>query len=482
MKIKYVAWPLLIVILYSYLHLFANALTDDTFITLQYVKTLLTTGTWGFMPGYVTNAVTSPLNVFLLSFAGFLLGPTVNAILWLSACILALTVFLLARCSGYLFATEVFGYMAAGALIFNPLLISTLGLESILFVNLYVLSTYLYLTNRWSLLAVALGLITITRFDGILFFIVTLLLIPTFRLLIKFVAMYLLSIAPWYIFSWVYLGSFVPDTLFIKTVQRAWGNWDFLNGLDLYYRVYRLEIIFSILLLPLLFLLFNKKVRNLPAVRFLLLTGVAHFAGYSILKVPPYFWYYVPEITALGLIGSFSLGRLFQQDTSNKWRGTGLQGIATILIILQAFGMFYILMKNGFPIKEMPIHTNWATHEQYKEIGQWLKNHDNEGTILVDGEIGTIGYYCDCELSSFFSDRRWLEQYVHKKISGNGIKSSLYKVNFLFLDKDTQFPDPDYLLKAIPNGKINNPAGLMQWQTSTKWVPRNLIQLSEYSP
>ena len=143
--------------------------------------------------------------------------------------------------------------------------------------------------------------------------------------------------------------------------------------------------------------------------------------------------------------------------------------------------MFYILIKNGFPIKEMPIHTNWATHEQYKEIGQWLKNHDHEGTILVDGEIGTIGYYCDCDLSSFFSDRRWLEQYVHKKISGKGIKPSLYKVNFLFLDKDTQFPDPDYLLKAIPNGKLNNPSSLMQWQTSTKWVPRNLIQLSEYS-
>jgi len=482
MKIKYIAFPLLLVILYSYLNLFANALTDDAFITLQYVKTLLTTGTWGFIPGYVTNAVTSPFNVFLLSFTGFFLGPTVNAILWLSACMLALTVFLLARCSVYLFATEVFGYMAAGALIFNPLLISTLGLESILFVNLYVLSTYLYLTNRWSLLAVALGLITITRFDGILFFIVTLLLIPTFRLLIKFAAIYLLSIAPWYIFSWVYLGSFFPDTLFIKTAQRAWGNWDFFNGLDLYYRVYRLEIIFSILLLPLLFLLFNKKVRNLPPVRFLLLTGVAHFAGYTILKVPPYFWYYVPEITAIVLIGSLGLGRLFQQDTSNIWRGKGLQGIAAILIILQAFGMVYILILDGFPIKEMPIHTNWATHEQYKEIGQWLKNHDHGDTILVDGEIGTIGYYCDCGLSSFFSDRRWLEQYVNKQISGNGIKPSLYKVNFLFLDKDTHFPDPDYLLKEIPNGKINNPAGLMQWQTSTKWVPRNLIQLSEYSP
>ena len=79
MKLKYVAFPVLVLILYLYINLFANALTDDAFITLQYVKTLLSTGTWGFLPGYVVNAVTSPLNVFLLAFTGIFLGPTMNA-------------------------------------------------------------------------------------------------------------------------------------------------------------------------------------------------------------------------------------------------------------------------------------------------------------------------------------------------------------------------------------------------------------------
>jgi len=131
---------------------------------------------------------------------------------------------LLIRISLYLFETKIFGYLAAGALIFNPLIISTLGLESILFIGLYVLSTYLYLTNRWSLLAVALGLITITRFDGILFFLITLLLVPTFGLRLRFAEIYLMCIAPWYIFSWIYLGSLLPDTLFIKIAQRSWGT------------------------------------------------------------------------------------------------------------------------------------------------------------------------------------------------------------------------------------------------------------------
>jgi hypothetical protein len=481
MKFKHLALPLLIVILYFYLNLFANALTDDAFITLRYVKTLLHTGTWGFVPGYVTNAVTSPLNIFLLAFIGVFLGPTVNAVIWLSAGILAFTIVLLTRISLDLFKTEIFGYLAAGALIFNPLLVSTLGLESILFVGLYTLSAYLYLTNRWSLLALALGLITLTRFDGILVFIVTLLLIPTLRLLIRLTGIYLLCIAPWYIFSWVYLGSLLPDTLFIKIGQPIWGRWDFLNGLDLYSRVYSLETAFTFLLLPFILLLFNKHVRSLPVIHFLLLTSIAHFAGYSILHVPPYYWYYIPEITATILISSFSLGILFQHNNSKTWIRKGIQSIVAIFVILQASGMFYILARDGLPLKEMPIHTNWATHEQYREIGEWLKEHDDGSTILVDGEMGTLGYYCECYLSSFFSDRRWLGRYVRTQTTGNGIKPALYRINFLFFNKEAQFPAPAYLLSESPGGENTAIEGIKVWKTKTKWLSSCLIKLSNYS-
>jgi len=481
MKLKYATLPILVGVLYFYLNLFANALTDDAFITLQYVKTLLNTGTWGFLPGYITNAVTSPLNVFLMAFAGIFLGPTINAVIWLSACILALTVILLVQISTHLFGKAIFGYLAAGALIFNPLIISTLGLESILFVGLYILSLYLYLTSKWSLLAIAVGLITITRFEGILFFLVTLLLVPTLKLRLRFAGIYLLCIAPWYIFSWIYLGSLFPDTLFIKIMQRSWGSWDFFNGLDLYYRVYPLETLLSFLLLPFALLHLNKAVRSSLPMQFLLLTSVAHFAGYSILHVPPYYWYYVPEITAIVLTGSLGLGILFQHGNAEIWRRKAIQAIAATLLTLQAFGMFYILARDSFTVREMPIHTNWATHEQYEEIGQWLKEHGDGRTILVDGEIGTLGYYCDCSVSSFFSDRRWLQQYVHQQITGNGIKPALYKVNFLFLDKESKFPQPIYLLTETPVGGNTNATSLMEWRTSTKWVPDSLISFRNYS-
>ena len=159
----------------------------------------------------------------------------------------------------------------------------------------------------------------------------------------------------------------------------------------------------------------------------------------------------------------------------------GIQVIAGTFLTLQACGMFYILAREGFPVTEMPIHTNWATHEQYREIGEWLKEHVDGGTILVDGEVGTLGYYCDCSVSSFFSDRKWLQKYVHQQMSGSGIKPALYKINFLFLDKEAKFPRPVYLLTETPVGGSTSTTSLMEWRTSTEWASDTLISLRDYS-
>jgi hypothetical protein len=333
-------------------------------------------------------------------------------------------------------------------------------------------------TERWSLLALTLGLITLTRFDGILFVAITILLVPGLILRLRFMGIYLLTIAPWYLFSWIYFGSVFPDTLFIKVAQRAWGNWDFFNGLRFYFGKYEWETIFSLFLLPLILLILKKEFRELNPVRFLLLTGLAHFAGYSLLHVPPYYWYYTPEITAITLIASLCLGKFLQSAHANQRR---MQMMSAGLILVQVIGMFYLLGRDGLPVKEMPIHTNWATHEQYQEIGTWLKEHNEGRTIIVDGEIGTLGYYCDCTLSSFFSDRRWLEKYVEKQMSGSGLRAELYKLNFLFLDRDTNYPQPDLLLIEIPNTKAMDAENIMEWKTSTKWVTNSLIQLQKYS-
>jgi hypothetical protein len=485
LKNKHIVLPLLAVFLFFYLNLFANALIDDSFITLRYVKTLLISGTWGFNPGYVANAVTSPLNIILLAFTGLFLGPTVNAVIFMAVINLMVVVILLVCISRHLFETEYFGYLAASVLIFNPLIISTLGLESMLFASLYILSVYLYITDRWFLLSVALGLITITRFDGFLFFLVILPLIPSSnKLRLKFAAIYILCITPWHIFSWVHLGSFFPDSLLIKISQTP-QNLSFFNGLAMYLHRYPLETTLSFLFLPFIFLLFNKQIRTASFTSFLALTSLAHFTGYSLLHVFPYHWYYATEITSIILLGSLGLGVLYKNGGHEIFQRVRPQYIAAILLILQISGMFYILARDGFSIKEMPIHTNWATHEQYKEIGEWLNRNKGENVVMVyssniGAEVGTIGYYCDCTLINMFSDRMRIRQYANEQSIGKGIRPLLHRINFLFLDKNIIPPQPAYLLFETPGGEGEQKTSIMKWETATKWLSRCSIKLSDY--
>lgn len=168
---------------------------------------------------------------------------------------------------------------------------------------------------------------------------------------------------------------------------------------------------------------------------------------------PPYYWYYIPEITAIILISSFGLGVIFQQYSPESRKQRAIQGSAAVLLIPQSLGIFYLLARDGLRLREMPIHTNWATHEQYREIGEWLQENNDGRTILINGEIGTLGYYCDCSLSSFFSDRKWLGQYVRQQPAGDGIRAILYRIKFLFFDQKAEFPQPAYLLSEFPCGK-----------------------------
>jgi hypothetical protein len=346
-----------------------------------------------------------------------------------------------------------------------------------LFITLSVATVYCYLLKSWDLLAISLGLLTMTRAEGCLFFLAFLVFIPGSKIKLRVVVIYLLSIVPWYVFSWVYLGSFVPDTFFIKTDQGTWMNWDFFNGVDLYSRVYPLETILSLVFVPLLSFLFNRSSRESSILQIIGLTGLVHFAGYTALGVPPFHWYYAPQVTAIISIGSIGLGiayrhaRLLQQKRL-------LAGITGVYLLTPAIGMFYLLAGGNFLLREAPIHSNWANEAQYKEIGLWLKQeHSGETIRLTVGEIGTLAYYCNCYLLDRFSDRNWLAEYVENQAADPGLLSLLLRINFTFFSAPEFKPD-QYVLTAYP-GISSKPAEAIKiWDTSSKWIQRGMLILS----
>ena len=99
-------WCCFAVALYWYLSLFRNALIDDAFITLSYARNILRSGTWGVFPSLIANSATSPLNILLLAFVSWFVGPTVQApILTAFTAFLFIAWFLL-RISFHMFRVE----------------------------------------------------------------------------------------------------------------------------------------------------------------------------------------------------------------------------------------------------------------------------------------------------------------------------------------------------------------------------------------
>jgi hypothetical protein len=456
---------------FLYLSLFQSALIDDAFITLRYAKTLFQSGTWGFYAGHVSNTATSPLNVILLAAFSFVTGSPLNSVVWLTTTeFIAMALFL--RGIGKVLRLGFFAPLAIVGLLCNPLLMSTLGLESILFATLLVAGLYFYLVERFELMAIACGLLTLTRPDGILFFATCLLAMRKPHQLMRTLVLYALCIAPWYFFSWVELGSIVPDTLLIKLNQK-WGSLTFANGLYLYFRVYPLETSLSFLFAPLAMLALRRPVRALGSSVYILMAyGAVYFVAYSLLGAPPYHWYYVPVALSVVMLGALAVAQL-ARDAANVSRHSR-RTVAISGLVVPIVGVMALFMRDGIPLHEAWIHTNWATQAQYRSIGEWLRNHEAGQTGRFDGEIGTIAYYCDCMLLDEFSERNWLDLRVRRSRTSPGLGALLSRINYFFYEPQQPFDPPRFMVTYIQLFSEYIRTGQI-WQVGTRWKRNGVI-------
>ncbi len=304
-----VIYILCIIVLYQYFNLFRNALIDDTFITLSYASTLRTYIEWGFYQGWISNTATSPLNVILLSLSHVGIPDIVSTAIFLTAVEAFGIIFLLLKISRMLFQNNLFAIIASMIILLNPLLLSTIGLESFLFCCIFTCSLLCLMCRKPISLGISLGLLTLTRPDGWLYFS----LLTGYYILhhtarkekakafYYITITYLITVAPWYLFSWIHLGSFVPETLFIK-IHQDWGG-NIVTGIPLYFVKYPLEMTISFASIPFAIVFFRKTT---SLFKYLLpCCVIAYFFCYLLLGVPPYHWYYVPIVYPAILIGSY---------------------------------------------------------------------------------------------------------------------------------------------------------------------------------
>ena len=423
-----------------------DSLIDDAYITLDYARTLAFHGQWGPLPDMPANTATSPLNVMILGGLTFVIRSPMAA-LWVVTIVNAVIL------AGGLIRL---GFTVAGR---HPIRVGrdarscsstrcslrASGLETMMAVTLFVWSLECAVAGDGRRFGWLTGIGMVLRPDLVLISGVVWLLHPRLRqpravrsTLGTAVRAAVIGL-PWYVFSWVYFGSAIPDTLVIKQAQQ-WGH--FTDGLwARYHTLYPMAVnavllvaalgVLVVLAMPLLAL--GRRYRGVASsVAAAGLAGAAYFGAYSLLGVPPYFWYYGLPTAGFILTLSFAIAAASEAAFPRQRRVAQIVAATLAVVCLApAVAAWSSGLSSHAPLTEAPIHGNWALTPQYRQIGLDLAKQLPEGAVVRSaGEFGTILYYCECTLIDRF-DQRGL---VMPEIENARDESWLMKLNYLWLD------------------------------------------------
>jgi hypothetical protein len=392
-----------------------DAIVDDGYISLDYARTLAFHADWGAIPGIPANAATSPLNVMLLAAIMVVVRSPMAAMCILAVANAVLLGAGLIRLGASWRVGDRLGWVAAPLLILNPILASSTGLETTMTVTLLVWLLDAGVRGAWRRFGWLAGVGIVLRPDLVIVIAVVWLLHPALRrpsaLRATGEAVWRAALVglPWYAFSWAYFGSAIPDTLVVKRDQ-GWGDFD----VGLWHRYYHLypwaiasvTIAAGIGLLVLLALPASRSTRFRSiglSVAACGLAGLAYYGAYTRLQVPPYFWYYGVPLAALTLVAAFGvcaasrgLSRTLPTAQASGRVAAAVAGAALLAPMVVTWG---VGLSAHSPLREAPVHGNWALTSQYRQIGEDLARRLPPGAVVRSaGEFGTILYYCHCTL------------------------------------------------------------------------------------
>ena len=228
-----------------------RALIDDAYITIGYARTLAENGQWAMQPGPVSNTATSPLNVLLLAGLTVLTGGPVLAVGVLLVAVLGVTGAALGSIADRFGWSPWSAPVAVGLLVVNPLLVSVIGMETHLALGIVAVLGWTIVTGRTAATGALCGLLVLTRADLVAFalaaLLAVLLLSPgrRWRAGTRVVGAAVVVALPWFVASWWWLGSAVPDTLLVK-MSESMGDRTFANGLWFFYLGYPFAVVASL--------------------------------------------------------------------------------------------------------------------------------------------------------------------------------------------------------------------------------------------
>lgn len=434
-----------------------RGMPDDSYITLDYARNLVEYGHWGLTPFRDANSATSPLNVWLLAAGILVTGRPVVAVgllLVLSTAVTAWWAAGLARAVGV--RPAVLAATTVGLLVTSPVFASVVGMESFLVAATLVGVARYAAVRRAVPAGIVTGLAVLTRPD--LALPAAVLVVVLFvargprepRRALLALGIGALVALPWHVWSWFVLGSFVPDSLIIKT-GGAFPNGEVFGNGPLFMTerwplpMFFIGLVVAVGLVTLVVSLaaFGRG-RDRVVHRVVVATGLGglvHYGAYTAMGVSSYIWYYCPSLALFTLCAALGAADLRARRT-----GAALAGLAVV-----AGAAAGLQLGLGMPWRSPALFGNWATAEDYINAGAGLGRTLGPGeTVQAPGEIGTLAFACRCDIVDGFSDRARLMALVSQRETTAGpLGRLLLRLNFLHAERRPIEP-VDHALNYAP--------------------------------
>jgi hypothetical protein len=381
--------------------LFQSWAYDDPFITYRYSYNLAIGMGFVYNMGERVLSTTTPLFAMLLAVLEPIwpnLPKVANLIGIGSLAVGALCLWDLSKS----WKTPWVGWVSLALYPTFPLLLSTIGSETPLYLAICLGAFVAYARDKQKITGLLIGLAILCRPDAAI--------VPGIlwvdylwrRKRIPWSGVGILAgiLILWSIFSWFYFGSIIPATLLAKQHQGMMGVSEkfapgFLSMVHGYAknRLYYLETIFCAI--GIIWGIIRKQ-------RWMLLLGwtILYFTSYSILGVTRYFWYYAPLVP--GFIVAIGLGISALSEMVNKLFTFGKTYSLNVKpkdIILIGFVVIFLLQQSW---------SIWQTikspdqrYAVYHDVGTWLEANTQKNDRVGALEVGIIGYYAHRSMIDF---------------------------------------------------------------------------------
>ncbi|MBN1815706.1 MAG: hypothetical protein JXA14_27980 [Anaerolineae bacterium] len=387
---------------------YRNFAQDDAFITYRYARNLANGYGFVYNRGESVLGTTTPLYTLLLAALALvftrdipLISHFVSALsLWVSGVAL------------YNLGRQRSRHLAvAAALVFasNPLLISSVGMETLFLIALMLMTLVTYCNKKLWLTGFLLGLLLLTRLETVLFagilgvhFLWQRKQLP-YWLLIPVVVIF-----PWLVFAWRTFGSVIPHSAQTKMLSRAAGqSYSFLRGALIWWGVYIYETAWYIALFPVLLsglIEAWRRITRIDAYTLVLIWTVVYFVAASFVA-GSFPWYYGALIPGFAILVSFGGERLAKVldlchtrggwITTDRMRTIGFSAIVLGVLVLQlsTWSSYWVRYEGQIVDRR---------YVGGREIAVWLNEHGNECESVAVQEIGVVGYFVDMQVVDLY--------------------------------------------------------------------------------